>query len=209
MSDHVLDLLGAYLDGELHGGQLRRVVAHLDECRSCLDEFQALQTLSTALHEVPVPDFPAPERLASEVALRLARDPVKPMRYRFLEFGWWLAPVGLILAWIFISTSLVVSEMVTAANDLGLLGSTSAWLVSGAAARADYSAFLGSLGVLDPGSLPWFTLSESFTRTLISNTTWQVSITLLYLSWMAISWVRHAGQGRGQSPGSGRVPTVK
>ena len=25
MSDHILDLLGAYIDGELHGGQLRKV----------------------------------------------------------------------------------------------------------------------------------------------------------------------------------------
>ena len=42
MSDHVLELLGAYLDGELHNGQLRRVEAHLEQCQICLEEYQAL-----------------------------------------------------------------------------------------------------------------------------------------------------------------------
>ena len=94
MSDHIIELLGAYLDGELHNGQLRKVVAHLDECMACQEEYQALRALSATLREAPLPDFPAPERLAADVALRLPRKPVTPARQRALEIGWWLAPVG-------------------------------------------------------------------------------------------------------------------
>jgi predicted anti-sigma-YlaC factor YlaD len=208
MSDHVLDLLGAYLDGELHGKQLRRVETHLETCQSCLDEFRALGTLSTALREAPMPDAPSPERLAADVALRLPRKQAKPMSHSLLEIGWWLVPVGLALAWIFISTTLVISRMVTAATDFGLLDNASAWLVSGASNEVNYTAFLGNSGIFENGSLGWIATLESITRGLISSLSWQVSISLLYLSWIAVWWVRHMRQGLGQPPGGGSVPPV-
>jgi len=197
MSDHILELLGAYLDGELVGGQLRKVEAHLAECQSCLEEYHALQALSSMLHEAPVPDFPTPERFAADVALRLPRKPVKPVRTRALELGWWLAPVGLILAWIFVSTTILVSNLISAAGNFGLLDSASAWLVAGASG-ADFSAFLGQFGLLEGGSLELFTASESLTRTFIASIFWQIAIAMLYLSWFAIWWARHTRQRFGR-----------
>ena len=197
MSDHVMDLLGAYLDGELHNGQLRKVVAHLDECQACQEEYQALRALSATLQEAPLPDFPSPERLAADVSLRLPRKPVVPVRRKALELGWWLVPVGLVVTWIFISTTVLVSNVVTAAGGFGLLDSASAWLVAGSPG-ANYSAFLGQFGLLEQGSLEWFTISESFTRTFISSIFWQVAIAMLYLSWLAIWWARYTRQGLGQ-----------
>ena len=208
MSEHVLELLGAYLDGELHGGQLRKVETHLEECQSCREEVQSLQTLSAALQAAPLPGFPAPERLAAEVVLRLPRTPVKPVSRRALEIGWWMAPVGLILAWIFLSTTLLVSNVVTTANELGLLSSTSAWLVSSLQAEAYWSGTLGQFGFLAGNSLQWAERTESFTRIAVPQITWQVSIALLYLSWMAIWWARHTRQGPGQPFESGSRPTV-
>jgi predicted anti-sigma-YlaC factor YlaD len=194
MSDHILELLGAYLDGQLHGGQLRQVESHLEECQLCREEVQSLQALSSALRSAPLPDFPAPERLAAKVALRLPRTPVKPMSHRALEFGWWVAPVGLILTWIFLSTTLLVNNVVTTANELGLLSSTSAWLVSGSPIESYWSGTLGQLGLLAGNSLQWAETTEAFTRTTLPQITWQVSIALLYLSWMAIWWARHTRQ---------------
>jgi anti-sigma factor RsiW len=194
MSDHILELLGAYLDGELHGGQLHRVEAHLEECQNCQEEVQSLQTLSAALHSAPVPNFLAPERLAGNVALRLPRTPAKPMSHRVLEIGWWVAPVGLILTWIFLSTTLVVSDVVSTANELGLWSSAAAWLVSGSAAEAYWSGTLGQFGLLAGESLQWAEATEAFTRTTLPQITWQISIALLYLSWMAIWWARHTRQ---------------
>jgi len=205
MSDHVLELLNAYIDGELRGGQLRKVEAHLDECQSCLEEYYSLQALSATLLAAPVPDFPTPERFAAEVALRLPRTPVKPMRSRALEIGWWLAPVGLIVTWIFVSTTILVSNVITAAGDFGLLDSASAWLVAGSSG-ANYSAFLGQFGLLAGNSLEWAEMTEAFTRTNVSQIFWQVSIALLYLSWLAIWWARHMRQGFGRPFDNGNVP---
>ena len=206
MSDHILELLGAFADGELHGGQLRKVEAHLEECQSCLEEYYALKALSATLRTAPVPEFPALERFAAEVALRLPRKPVKPVGRSVLEAGWWLAPVGLIVAWIFLSTTILVSNAVTAAGDFGLLDNASAWLVA-VPSGANYSAFIGGLGLLNPGSLKWFTVSESFTRSFVSSVFWQVSIAMLYLSWFAIWWARHTRQELDRTLDNGNVPT--
>lgn len=205
MSDHVLDLLGAYIDGELHGGQLRKVEAHLDECPTCLEEYYSLQALSATLHAAPIPDFPAPERFAAEVALRLPRTPLKPMRNKALEFSWWLAPVGLVVTWIFASTATLLSNVVTAAGNFGLLNSTSAWLAAGPSG-ANYSAFLGQFGLLAGNSLEWAEMIEALTRMNVSQIFWQVAIAVLYLSWLAIWWARHMRQGHGQPFDSGNVP---
>ena len=208
MSDHVLDLLGAYIDGELHGGQLRKVEAHLDECSSCMEEYYSLKALSATLHAAPLPDFPTPERFAAEVALRLPRTPVKPMRNRALEIGWWLVPVGLVVAWIFVSTTILLSNMVAAAGDFGLLNSTSAWLAAGSSG-ANYSAFLGQFGLLSGNSLEWAAMIEALTRTNVLQIFWQVAIAMLYLSWLAIWWVRRTRQGHGRPFDSRSRPTVK
>jgi predicted anti-sigma-YlaC factor YlaD len=205
MSDHILELLGAYIDGELSGGQLRKVETHLDECQSCLQEYYELQALSDTLHSAPVPEFPTPERLAADVALRLPRKPVKPLHTKALEVGWWLVPVGLIVAWIFVSTTIQVSNVVTAVGEFGLLNSASAWLTAGSSG-VNYSALAGQFGLLEGGSLEWFEISESFSRTFVTSIFWQVSIAMLYLSWFAIWWARHTRQGLGQPFDGGSSP---
>lgn len=208
MSDHIFDLLGAYLDGELHGGQRRKVEAHLEECQGCREEYQALQALSWTLQAVPTPDFPTPERLATDVALRLPRVSGKPMSRRVLEFGWWLVPAGLIASWVFIGTTILVSEMVTTASEFGLLQSISAQLIPNSLAGAYWSSTLGQFGILSGNSLQWAEITEAFTRAIVPLITWQVSIALLYLSWMAIWWARHTHQGLDSPLGSSSRPTV-
>jgi len=198
MSDHILELLGTYIDGELSAGQIRKVEAHLDECQTCLEEYYALQALSATLQASPVPEFPAPERLAADVALRLPRRPVKPVRSRVLEIGWWLAPVGLIATWIFISTTILVSNVVATASEFGLLNSVTAGLFSAAPSEAYWSATLSQFGLLAGNSLQWAEMTEAFTRITVPQFIWQISIAMLYLSWMAIWWARHTRQGLGQ-----------
>ena len=151
MSDHVLELLGAYLDGELRNGQLRKSA---------------------------------------------------------LEIGWWLVPVGLVVAWIFLSTTLLVSNMVIRADEFGLLDSASARLVSSAPNEAYWSGALGQFGILTGDNLQWAEMLESFTRISASQIFWQIAIALLYLSWLAIWWARHTLQGSGQSLDSDGSPIV-
>jgi anti-sigma factor RsiW len=174
MSDHILELLGAYLDGELHGRQLHKVETHLTECQSCLAERMSLQELSGMLKEAPLPDFISPERFASNVTLRLARQPKTPIQRKVLEIGWWMAPVGLLMAWLFINTTTLVSDMVSAANDIGLLNGPSAELFSGMTDDAYWSQTLGQIGFLSGNSLQWAERTESCTRTTIPEITWPV-----------------------------------
>jgi len=198
MSDHILEQLGAYLDGELHGRDLRKAEVHLAECVTCQEEYVSLTALSSVIQEVPLPEFPSPEKLAADMALLLPRKPVLPMRDKALEFGWWLAPIGLIAIWIFISTTNLVSGAITFANMLGILTETSAWLASGSAPEAYWSAALGQFGFLSGSNLRWAEMAEAITRTTIPQIVWQVSIATLYLSWIAIWWARHTRQGLGQ-----------
>jgi hypothetical protein len=47
--NHVLEWLEAYLDGELKGGRLHQVEAHLQVCEDCRAELLALRQLSALL----------------------------------------------------------------------------------------------------------------------------------------------------------------
>jgi len=209
MSDHIIELLGAYLDGELYGRQLRNVEAHLAECESCAMELTSLKALSGILHDAPAVDYQSMERFISNVNLRLARRPGMPMHRKALEVGWRMIPVGLLLAWIFISTTSLVSNLVSAANEIGLLNTASSALFSGTAEEAYWSGTLGQIGLLSGESLYWAEVTESFSRTAIPEITGQISIALLYLCWIAIWWARHTRQELGQLLASGNLPTVK
>ena len=197
MSDHILELLGAYLDGELHGRQLHNVEDHLTMCESCRAELASLRSLSGVLQEAPAADFPSVERFASNLTLRLARRPVTPIQRKALEIGWWMVPVGLLLAWIFISTTSLVSNMVLTADEIGLLDGASAGLFSGTTDEAYWSGTLGQFGLLSGDSLQWAERTETFSRTAIPGIAWQVAIALLYLYWLALWWAwrtREEGQ---------------
>ena len=201
MSNHVSEWLNAYLDGELNSSRLERVEAHLAECQTCQTELESLERLSSLLHEVPAPAFTSPERFAAQVNLRLPHQQAPRLENKILETGWWLVPVGLLGIWIFISTSFLVNDILSTANNLGLLTDISNWLVFGSSSQASWSATLGQFGILSGTSLDWAATTEAFTRTSLPEIILHVSIALLYLSWIAIWWTRrwrHQRQQHGQ-----------
>lgn len=59
------ELLSAYLDGELHPGELGRVSEHLGGCMDCILEFRSLKEARTALRLLPT--LEAPDWLFDEV----------------------------------------------------------------------------------------------------------------------------------------------
>ncbi len=59
------ELLSAYLDGELHSGELDRVSEHLGGCMDCILEFRSLKEARTALRLLPT--LEAPDWLFDEV----------------------------------------------------------------------------------------------------------------------------------------------
>jgi len=198
MSNHVSEWLNAYYDGELHGNRLHQVEAHLAECELCQKELESLDRLSNVLHMVPAPEFVSAERFASQVSLRLPHKQMIVPRKQILEMGWWMVPIGLLTVWVFIGTAFFISDILSAANNLGLLGGISSWLAFGSSNSVYWSATLGQFGVLSGNSLNWAESTEALTRTSLPFITLQISIALLYLSWMAIWWARRTRQGNGQ-----------
>jgi anti-sigma factor RsiW len=191
MSNHVTEWLNAYQDGELHGSRLHLVEEHLAECQVCRDEWESLESLSGLLRGVPRPEFSPPERFAAQVSLRLPPSRPAPPEKKVLEIGWWMIPVGLLGIWILISASFYVADMLSVANSFGLLTSVSDWWIFGTSNAAGWSARLGQYGVLSGRTLRLVASTEILTRTSLPQIGLQVSIALLYLSWIAIWWTRH------------------
>ena len=197
MSNHVTEQLNAYMDGELNGRQIRQVEEHLAECEPCQQELESLQGLSSLLQEVPAPEFTSNDRFVTQVNLLLPERRNATTRNKILEVGWWMIPVGLLAAWIFISTSSLLSNAVSIADNFGIIDSTSA-LISDSPESAAWTSRLGQVGVLTGEGLQWAEATESFTRNVLPRFIWQISIALLYLAWIAIWWTRQTLQGQGQ-----------
>jgi anti-sigma factor RsiW len=117
MSEHVLDWLGAYHDGELPDDRRRWVVAHLHTCATCQAELAALADLRLQLRAYPaMPARTPPEQFVAQVRLRLPpRAPVASDRTRVRQAaGLWL-PLSVVALWAFAQAGLLVSGLVLSA----------------------------------------------------------------------------------------------
>ena len=194
MSNHVTEWLNAYLDGELKGNRLQHVEEHLAGCTACQAELDSLQNLSGLLQEVRVPEFPSPERFATQVNLLLPQKRTSTPGTQLFEVGWWLIPVGLLAVWVFISTAVLLGDAMSVAKNFGLLDSTTASFISAQSDTAEVMSTLGQFGMLQGNSLQWAETTENFTRGLFPQIVLQVSVALLYLAWFAVWWARHTRQ---------------
>lgn len=197
MSNHVSEWLSAYHDGELRGNRLHHVEEHLAECELCQAELESLAGLSSLLHEVPAAEFIPAERFATQVNLRLPHQQTQVARKQVSEIGWWMIPVGLVGAWIFVSISTILSDVLSTASHFGLLSGLSGWISSGASNGIYLSASLGQAGVLSGNTLNWAEATETLTRISLPQIILQISIALLYLSWLAVWWARRTRQEHG------------
>ena len=194
MPNHVTEWLNAYFDGELHGRRLQQVEEHLAECEACQAELESLGNISGLLHEIPLPDFPSPERFATQVNLLLPQKRTATPGNQLFEVGWWMIPVGLLAVWIFISTAILLGDVMSAAKNFGILDNTTASFISAPSDTADVTSTLGQFGVLRGSKLQWAETTENFTRNVWPQIVLQGSVALLYLTWFAIWWARHTRQ---------------
>lgn len=70
--NHPSELISAYLDGELHGTELKSLLAHLAGCGKCSAEIEDMQRVRTAVRSLPVLELPeglVPEADAEVVPL--------------------------------------------------------------------------------------------------------------------------------------------
>ena len=194
MSNHVTEWLNTYFDGELHGHRLHQVEEHLTECEACQKELEALGSLSGLLKEVPLPNFPSPERFAAQVNLLLPQKRTPTPQRQLLEVGWWMIPVGLLAAWVFISTAILVGDVVSVAKNVGLLNSTVASFISTPSEAVNVTSTMGQFGMLQGNSLRWAETTESFTRGWFPQIVLQAAVAMLYLTWIVVWWTRQTHQ---------------
>ncbi|MBI9050175.1 MAG: zf-HC2 domain-containing protein, partial [Anaerolineaceae bacterium] len=100
MSEHMLNYLNAYHDGELNKSQAQKVERHLQVCPSCNEAYQSILALSAELHEMPMPALPSAEKMAAEIALFLPRNQEPAVKDKIFKIGWWLIPIILLAIWI-------------------------------------------------------------------------------------------------------------
>ena len=194
MSNHVTEWLNAYLDGELKGNRLQQVEEHLAACEVCQNELNSLQNLSGLLQAVPAPEFPSPERFATQVNLLLPQKRTATPKNNLFEVGWWMIPVGLLAAWVFISTAVLLGDAMSVAKNFGILDRTTASFISAPSETADMTSTLGQFGMLRGNSLQWAETTENFTRDVFPQIVLQVAVALLYVTWFAVWWTRHTRQ---------------
>jgi len=200
MTEHVLEWLNAYLDGELGGLRLHQVESHLQRCASCRAELASLRRLSTLLQETPPPvEFTPVERFAANLNLRLPRRPqtVKPQRVP--GFRGWLVPAGLLLAWFFVQALFLVNTMVTAAGTAGVLPAETTALLQDAPQRsllfgAPLEILGGSLGTDSQATLGLLDQVSVFGSSFLGSLLWQAGIGLAYITWLIVWFVRQQKQ---------------
>jgi hypothetical protein len=207
MSEHITQWLGAYHDGELSGLRLRQVEQHLAECAECLAELEGMQGLSTLLQETaPARDFLPTERFVANLTLNLPRqtEPLSQPR-KMLEIGWWLIPVGVLGAWVFLWITFSLSEAAQFVANTGLLGGNLAWL-RGNPPQMEWFATVSNLFGNQIGFTGQVVLSELneagvFVTKLMGILLPQALLAMLYLGWLLAWWLRHQRQAS-QNPGN-------
>jgi anti-sigma factor RsiW len=168
MTQHLLEWLPAYHDGELSRSRRLQVETHLQDCPSCRAELEALQGLSALLQADPLPAHTPVERFAGQVQLLLPRNSAARARRQNSTPalpGWVLGiPMTLLLVGSFLQAGLWMTSSLLATG----------WFFGGGA----FAAWLGSDSMPD-------TLGTLF----LLNLTLLAGIASLWMAWLAFWWV--------------------
>ncbi len=187
MNKHVDAWLEAYHDGELRGRRFVQVEAHLEKCRKCIEELEKLSSLSALLQENPsASHLTTPDRFVARVGLYLPRRPHQSSWLRRLRGSWYLVPIGLLSAWAFLQTVMIVAGGLNVARRIGLGEDLVISLIPAQQEGiiTDISQFV--LDILGVG--------RSFGLGVSLNLLLPAAIGLIYLAWLAGWWVSQPQQ---------------
>lgn len=198
MSDHVLDYLDAYYDGELNARLSQKVEKHLESCIECREAYQAMQQLSVELQAFTLPEFTSADRFSSQVMLCLPREQEMPIPEKAFQIGWWMIPVLLISAGVINAAVIMINNTLLWAYQFGWV-QTPGYIIPTISLESFFGMILNYLASLFPLSMQWMVFSEHFIRPVLSNLVLELALAILYLCWIAIWWIKHTRQGSGQS----------
>jgi hypothetical protein len=193
MLDEMHKQLGAYLDGELYGAALQAMQAHLETCRECREELDALRRLSEALRSASLPEgLPPADRFADQLIQQLPpRVAVRPA-FPVSRAGW-LVPVGLLAVLVFSQATGVLSTLASLASASGQLGDIGAWFGAGPGQTLWFSALQTILqNALDLKAIANLQVANDavlgLQQWLINPLLWQSIVALAYLAGLAAWW---------------------
>ncbi|MCS7011054.1 MAG: zf-HC2 domain-containing protein [Anaerolineales bacterium] len=186
MHEEMQNFLNAYLDRELRGTRLLEVKRHLAACKTCRETLKELRLVSELLKADAPPPFTPPERFAERVTLNLPRRPLHARPPKPGSLAWWLAPVLILGGWFFVRVVFLLSNWVTAADAIGLLGQNF-WLEP-----RSQLFWLEMARNLFPGQIQetiglvsWL---GGWGLSLWQSLSLQVGIIALYWFWLALWW---------------------
>lgn len=113
MTQHIIEWLPAYHDGELNQARHSQVEVHLQTCPDCRAELAALENLAGMLKSIPVPPMAPAGRFTAQVQLRLPRSPAPaPRRSAQAQPRWILGTaLALIGVWAFLQAAIFVAAV--------------------------------------------------------------------------------------------------
>ena len=193
MNEHVTDLLGAYLDGELETRVRERVREHLTGCSSCRRDLRNIKSLSGLLGSSAAPTVTSEAFSAGLVRYLTPRPTTQEVSWT-KQVVWLLIPVVVAISLLFVKIIFGMGAALLIAGQAGILS--------------------GQGGLLEGFSLftslpqPWFFLInkvleaylgipfaelDSILRVvdgLLLGIAWQLALVLTYIAWLVAAWNR-------------------
>ncbi len=192
MTRHMLEWLGAYLDGELSSPRRQALEAHLEECPACCAELQALRSLSALvqLEPAPTPSLSG-ARFAAQVGLRLPRRTPQPAWQGALRLGWLALPGVVLVGWAFVQVLGLVAGPVMLALQAGLGGST---FNQALAAPSPLTTLGGMFGLAGGGGLGGASWLDGLLLLWALQGGAMLVVSLLLWGWLASWWASRREQ---------------
>ncbi|MBI9044179.1 MAG: zf-HC2 domain-containing protein [Anaerolineaceae bacterium] len=194
MKKHVELWIEAYLDGELNPNQQRKLEKHLENCPECLQMIAERQALSSLLQDHPLrAELKSAERFTSEINLqlprRVKRTAISTTENNTPSFSWqhiWqVLPILLLLAFIFIQTVGIASNILRVVPGANTLAEQSANL-SSVVALPTFAEF--NLGRALQFILDITGISNLLGWNILTQIIGIILIGILYSSWLA-GWI--------------------
>jgi hypothetical protein len=192
MPDPIQIKLSAYLDGELKQQERLEVENHLQTCQGCREELEELKRVSSLLRESRMPEFTSPMDFKAQVMLQLPRRDETGQEKSKTKFLW-VAPVMVVVAFIFVQVTLNLSTWVELAANAGWVN-----VDTGAPSQMLWFSAMQWLpgDLLNTPGLAWLTMVNNaglFTQSLMITLLVQITAGILYWGVFTLAWRKTAG----------------
>jgi len=196
MPDPIQTKLGAYLDGELNRQESIEVERHLEICPACHEELEELKRVSSLLRESRMPEFSSPMDFKAQLMLQLPRREESIQQGQKAKFLW-VAPVVVLVGFIFLQVTLNLSTLVSLAEQSGLVN-ISAGLGTGAPQQMLWFSAMKTLtgDLANSPGLVWLNVVNDagmITMNVLITLFGQIIAAVIYWGVLTLAWRKTTG----------------